>query len=302
MSTQSLTSISLLITAWKEPVSVGRNLETVLKNKLDLEIVVVAPDSETRKAAQVIFETNNFTNFQIFTDPQSGKPNAINLALEKIKSDWLICTDGDIVLYPDSIHILVNQIKRIKSNYGAISARPISIDSKDNFWGYIGNLLADSADVKRSQSDNYFVSGYLCAYNKSKIKPLPADTLVDDAQFSIQVLKQNLDIEYIPKSLVGVKYPTNLSDWLIQKRRSAGGYRELSGEIKNLSLQPTQRSFYNELEFIFYPFQYAKNFQQLVFSLGLYPLRLLLWILIFKDGVWKPAKPWQRVESTKIME
>jgi poly-beta-1,6-N-acetyl-D-glucosamine synthase len=302
MSSQNYPTISLLITAWKEPISVARNVQIVLSNKLDIEIVLVAPDIETQKATRDVFVANNFTNFQIIIDPQTGKPNAINLALEKTKSDWIICTDGDIVLYPDSIPTLVQHIQNLEQNYGAISARPISIDSKNNFWGYIGHLLADSANVKRSQASNYFVSGYLCAYDRSKIKPLPASTLVDDAQFSIQILEQNLDIKYLQNSKVGVKYPTNLKDWLIQKRRSAGGYRELKDQIKKLNLQATQRNLVNELEFIFYPLQYAQTFQQIIYSLGLYPLRLLLWILIFKDGIIKPKKSWVRVESTKIVE
>jgi cellulose synthase/poly-beta-1,6-N-acetylglucosamine synthase-like glycosyltransferase len=301
MSPQASKSISLLITAWKEPVSVARNVQTVLNNKLDVEIVLVAPDLETQNAARNVFETNKFDNFQIITDPQTGKPNAINLALEQIKSDWIICTDGDVILYPDSLPALTHQIQNIEPNYGAVSARPMSIDSKGNFWGYIGHLLADSADVKRSQVSNYFVSGYLCAYNRSKMKPLPTATLVDDAQFSIQILEQSLDIKYLSQSIVGVKYPTNLKDWLIQKRRSAGGYRELKDQIKELNLQSTQRSFINELEFIFYPLHYAQNLKELVYSIGLYPLRLLLWILIFKDGIWTPKKAWERVESTKIV-
>jgi cellulose synthase/poly-beta-1,6-N-acetylglucosamine synthase-like glycosyltransferase len=302
MSSQKLLTISLLITAWKEPISVARNLQIVFDNKLDLEMIVVAPDVETQDAARKVFEANKFSNFKIIADPQTGKPNAINLALEQIKSDWIICTDGDVVLYPDSIPTLVSQIQKLEPNYGAISARPNSIDTKDNFWGYIGHLLADSAHVKRSTSSNYFVSGYLCAYQKSKIKPLPTNTLVDDAQFSIQILEQNLNINYLPNSFVGIKYPTNLGDWLIQKRRSAGGYRELKDQIKQLNLYSTQRSFFNELEFILYPIQYATNFREVIYSLGLYPLRLLLWVLVFVDGVIKPKKTWQRVESTKIVD
>jgi cellulose synthase/poly-beta-1,6-N-acetylglucosamine synthase-like glycosyltransferase len=297
-----MVAISLLITAWKEPVSVARNIQTILDNKLDIKIILVAPDIKTQTSAKAVFVSNNYTNFQIITDPQTGKPNAINLALAQIKSDWIICTDGDVVLYADSIPSLVYEIQKIEENYGALSSRPISIDSKVNFWGYIGHLLADSAHDKRSKSSNYFVSGYLCAYNKSKIKPLPASTLVDDAQFSIQILEQNLDIKYLPQSLVGVKYPTNLHDWLIQKRRSAGGYRELKKQIQSLNLHSTQRSFWNELSFIFYPIQYATNVRELLYSIRLYPIRLLLWVLIFKDGIWKPVRPWERVESTKIVE
>jgi poly-beta-1,6-N-acetyl-D-glucosamine synthase len=309
-------SISLLITAWKESISVARNIQTILNGNLNIEIILVAPDIETQDSARKIFEVNNFISFQIIIDPQTGKPNAINLALEKIESDWIICTDGDIVLFPDSIPALIKEIHNLElqqenpcqvcdqrePSTGAISARPISIDSKNNFWGYVGHLLADSAHVKRSCSANYFVSGYLCAYKKSKIKKLPIETLVDDAQFSIQILEQNLDIKYVSKSLVGVKYPTNFGDWMIQKRRSAGGYRELDQQIKSLNLNSTQRSFKNELSFIFYPIKYANNSKELIYSFGLYPLRLLLWIFIFKDRFIKPNKPWERVESTKIIE
>ena len=302
-------SFTLLITAWREPLSVSFLLETVLNPKYnnlvsDLKILLVCPDIETKKSALEIVQKYNFLDFSHLQDPAQGKPTALNLAFEKIDTDWVICTDGDVFLSPDAIPELIDCIKN--PNVKAVSGRPVSCDSKANFWGYIGHLLADAADQKRTQmstqAKSYFVSGYLCGYELKSISKLNPKTLVDDAQLTLQVLAARGDIGYARDAIVNIKYPTNLPDWIIQKRRSAGGYRELQAQIKSLGLQKQQRSLWNELKFLFFPIKYAKKPLDFWFSLLLYPLRGLLWIIITFDSLTDSQSQknlWQRVESTK---
>src|SRR3989344_2846897 len=89
-------------------------------------------------------------------------------------------------------------------------------------------------------------------------------------------------------------------DWIIQKKRSAGGYQQISKYFKN---PPIMRSFSKEIINGWYkPLKYASNTKEFIWSLALYPARLYLWLKIFMDinnkhfnllDIWKP------VESTK---
>ena len=305
-------SIAILITAFKEP-SVEYLLDTILNPDFNnwqsnWQLWVSAPDESTR---QLSIDTANKWQvpISILADKGIGKPSALNLALETIDCDWLICTDGDVFLKPNSIRFLVQKItnnldftNNYGAKYGAVSGRPVSNDSKDNFFGYIGYLLADAAHYKRFLNSevgkSYFVSGYLVAYNKPKLQPLDPKTLVDDAQFSMQLINQGLSIGYEPKAQVMIKYPINYTDWIAQKRRSAGGYNELKN-IKHQNRKIEIRSFWSEVKFVFFPIKYASNPRELVFSLMLYPLRLWLWLVIFWDTKTNKTNLWVRVESTK---
>jgi hypothetical protein len=96
-----------------------------------------------------------------------------------------------------------------------------------------------------------------------------------------------------------VKYTTTFKDWIKQKRRSAGGYHQLSKYFKN---PPRMRSA--KLEMIkgpAYALGYAKNLVELFWSLVLFPARVYLWFLTFYDRIAKKSfkQIWQRVETTK---
>ncbi|MDD4354251.1 MAG: glycosyltransferase family 2 protein, partial [Candidatus Nanoarchaeia archaeon] len=128
---------------------------------------------------------------------------------------------------------------------------------------------------------------------------LTPNLLSEDAYMSQFVWDKGFDTEYIPESKVYVKYPTNLKDWIKQKRRSAGGYPQLKKYFKKTS---NMRSFSSEaIKGPFYAITYAKNSKELFWSLILFPIRLYLWILTFYDKITKKnfKQIWQRIESTK---
>jgi poly-beta-1,6-N-acetyl-D-glucosamine synthase len=302
-----MTKISILITAFKEP-SVAKLLDTIFDpnfNNFSQDIIVYlsAPDNETRQIAEnTASNWNRLSNLVFLSDLGQGKPSALNFAFQQIDSDWIICTDGDVYLETNAIFELINSINFATSEVGAISGRPKSSDSKSSFWGYIGNLLADVAHQKRYnlsiKGESYFASGYLVAYKKNLLVPLDPNTLIDDAQFSSQILNQGMKIGYEPKAIVRIKYPNSLSDWIKQKRRSAGGYRELKKDFPKLS-KSKNRSFFGELKYVLFPFVYATNFVELVYSCLLFPLRLYLWIVIWYDSFVGTKNLWVRVDSTK---
>jgi cellulose synthase/poly-beta-1,6-N-acetylglucosamine synthase-like glycosyltransferase len=300
---------TLLITAWKEPETVKQNLENVLrpesKNLLsEMEILLVAPDQETYQAAQETVNSFGFEGFRYIQDQKAGKPAALNLGIRNAKGEIIIAMDGDVIIAKDSLQPLVEYLNN--SKYGAVSGRPVSADLKTSLLGYWGNLLADAIHSKRlknmQQGYSYFVSGYLYAFVNFKNLQIPADTLSDDAWISLEIMRRGMEIAYSPNSLVYVKYPKTLKDWYKQKRRSAGGYMQLSSFYKNRKFNLPKRSLLQEIKFFAFPLTYPKSFRQFLYSLALYPARLILWMLIIYDklkGNQTVSKLWPRIETTK---
>jgi cellulose synthase/poly-beta-1,6-N-acetylglucosamine synthase-like glycosyltransferase len=313
--------ISILSTAMREAKTIGHGLETLVKGfKGEYEILVSIPDDETfdalmAKARELGIE-NKIKRSQVSLDGKPrGKPFELNALMDEAKGDIWVCVDiGDSYYKEDAIEKILKHFE--DSAVFAVTGRPMSGDLKNTMMGYYGHLLADAAHHKRTvdltsdpqgnslkfvKKRPFFpVSGYLFAMRKSDIRS-PKDALAEDGYFSYAIFNMGGKIQYEPEAIVYVMYPKNLKDYFKQKKRSTGGYMQL-WEYGVVKPETKTRSFWRELEYFWFPIQYAKNIKEFFWSLMLYPIRLWLWIQIYwerkiikKDFV----RTWVRVESTK---
>jgi len=313
--------LSIIITASKEPQTIGKALTMLLDSSLsylknDFEVITVIPDQETQIAAEKLITIKYpGINWIKIKDPGKGKPVALNLAFQKAKGDYILLSDGDVYCDTEVIPLLMEHFKN--KSIGGVTGRPKAVEQKTTFWGYIGNLLADAAHHKRmttmgknrsghsaklisSQPDFFVLSGYISLIKNLKLS-IPEDCLVDDAYISYRLINKGFKLAYEPKALVYVKYPTHITDWFAQKARSVGGYMQLwkYGVVKE---ENKVRNFWKELEYFWFPIKYASNFRELCWSLMLYPLRFYLWLrILFEQKVLKKEfyQTWVRIESTK---
>ncbi len=311
--------ISVIITSWKEPNTIGKCIQCIADEKYSgiqrpFEILQLSPDKETleegiKAAKKLGLSDSEYIQIQ---DPKKGKPFALKLALKEAKGDILIFTDGDTYFDKDSVKYLLQPFE--DSEVYGVSGRPVSSDSKENMMGYWGNLLSDSGNHRRTKlmekveskeyhksKKNFFpMSGYIMATRKLDID-IPEDVLSDDAYISYSIRNMGKEIAYAPKAKCYVRYPKTIQDYYKQKVRSIGGFIQLKkyGIFKK---DKQSRSFLIELPYAFFVLRYPKNFKEFIWSLMLFPVRLLTWLRIYwerfiikKDF----TNTWVRVESTK---
>jgi cellulose synthase/poly-beta-1,6-N-acetylglucosamine synthase-like glycosyltransferase len=128
---------------------------------------------------------------------------------------------------------------------------------------------------------------------------MPEDTLSDDAYNSHLVKNKGYRIDYSENSLVFIKYPSSFSDWIKQKKRSAGGYNQIKYIFKEKHID---RSLTKESAGIFQVLKYPKTPREFLWTIELVFARIYLWMLIFWDINIKKkefSKVWVRIESTK---
>lgn len=306
--------ISIIVNAWKEEKTIGKCINSMVNpewNSYDgkIEIIIACPDEPTWIAAKKKAEEFNFTNIIWLKDPQKGKPYALKLALKKAHGEYLILTDGDTYWGKDVIKLVADKLQTDK--IGGVTGRPISLEDRNTFMGYLSHLFVDAAHYKRlkvmhEKNQFYVLSGYMLGMRNLKISP-PVNCLIEDAYFSYALFDKGYKLAYEPEAKVYVKYAKNLSDWYKQKLRSVGGNVQLSEydvaySKSTRSKKPTQRSVFEELRYFWYPISYAKNVREFFWSLAMYPLRLWLWIRIYYERKIKKkdfSKTWVRIESTK---
>jgi len=291
--------ISIIITAYKEEKTIGKAIESIVNNNLkNYEIIVTAPDDETLNVAKSYQKKNK--RVKLLRDLGKGKPAALNQAVAKAKGEILVLTDGDIYLDENSLKPLLKPLER--KEIGAVSGNPISLNPKNTLFGYWAYWLTKVASDRRIDSvknnKQFFCSGYLFAIRKSLFPHLPEDLLSEDGYISNNIYEKGYLIDYSKESYAYIKYPTNFSDWIIQKKRSAGGYNQ----IKKLT-NKEMRSFKKEsIGGLFYFFKYTKNFKEFLWLIELFLARIYLWFVIYQDiNIKKKSHKeiWKRVESTK---
>lgn len=290
--------ISIIITSYKEPNTIGKAIESILKNNLkNYEVLVTAPDKETLDAAKKYSKENK--NIKLIKDFGKGKPLALNLAVSKAKGGIIIFTDGDVYIKENSINLLLEHFKN--KQVGAVSGNPVSLNSKNNMLGFWAYVLTNIANERRKKAimlgKRFFCSGYLFAIRKKLFPILPEELLSEDGFISHKVYEQGYSLGYSEKSEVYIKYPTNIRDWIIQKKRSAGGYNQIQKLIK-IEI----RSFKKESMGAFGLLKYPSNLKEFSWMILLFLMRVYLWVLIYKEiNLQKKSHKsiWKRVETTK---
>ena len=301
--------ISVLIAAYKEPRTISKAVDSFLKqlkqlqkeNKLKWEILLIAPDKETLDVMKSY--SKKYKNIKTFKDPRKGKPVALNILFKKAKGNIFILSDGDVYIGKNAVKELLKQFKDPK--IGAVTGRPKSLSSKKKMLGYWSHLLTDVGAHKtrllRTKKNQFIlVSGYLFAMRKLFTK-IPEDALSDDAVMAHMIWKKGYKIGYAPKAEVYVKYPTTFDDWILQKRRSTGGYNQIEYYFKN---PPRMRTFWKEVLYgSLWVWFYPKTMKEMWYTLMLFPAKLYLWYKIKKEVKQDQTKTlleiWKPIESTK---
>ncbi len=291
--------LSIIITSFKEPKTIGRAIEHIIHQNIseEYELIVSAPDKETLEVAQSYQEKNK--KIVLFQDPGKGKSYAINLLFEKLKGNIIILTDGDVYVSNDSINKIVDLFN--DSQVGCVTGRPVSVENKNYLLGYWSHMLCDAAHLlrlKRHTKHEFLeCSGYFWAFRNNVIKEFPLD-VAEDSIVPVIFWKKGYTIKYSPESKVFVSYPKNFSDYMKQKKRTIKSHEKIQKYVKN---PPQMKTFFNELSGMIDVFRYSKNYKEFFYSFLAIPFRGYLWLIAYKEFLLKKEyqDAWERVESTK---
>lgn len=302
--------ITIVIPSYKEPKTIGRTIKCVADRQYtgyegDFEIIQVSVDKETLDAGMEAAKQLKLKigqEYKQIVDPHKGKPYALTLAFKEAKGEILVISDGDIYYDKGALGLLVKPLLQDKT-IGGTSGQPISADPKDNMMGYWGHLLTAAAHDKRTKDSEFPLSGYAMAF-RNLHQEIDPKSLVEDAYISYMMLNAGYTLKYVPEAKVWVNFPQNLRDYFKQKTRSLGGFAPLNkDEVVKNKKHKKQRTFVQELSYMFFPLQYAKSPRELIWSLALYPTRLWTWWLIvlknWRERNNKDIVAWERIESTK---
>jgi len=294
--------ISVIITAFKEPGTIGKAIESFVNQKIKekYELIVSAPDEETLDVARKYIKKNK--KIKLFKDPGKGKSYALNLLLSRVKGNIIILSDGDVYVSENSVSEILKKFE--DSKVGCITGKPVPVENRKTKYGYWANFLFDSAHrlrKKLSEEGKFFeCSGYLWAFRNKIIKSFPLD-VAEDSIIPYFFWEKGYKISYAENALVYVKNVNNWEEWISQKLRTSRAHETLDKYV-DTKKTPRTKTFLNEVKGAFSLFYFMKNLNEIFWTAELVFARLYIWILVFLDVYIKKKyhkDNWTRVESTK---
>jgi len=282
--------IYIIITSYNEPITTEKTINQILDSNIkeDYKIIVSDPFPEIKDFIQKKFKDK----VEFFLDPGEGKSTALNIIFNNIRSnnpnDIIFSTDGDVFLDKNAINEILKQFKDKK--VGCVSGRPVSINSRNTMFGYLSHFLFDVGAHQISRKKNYeknkFLecSGYLFAFRNNIINEIPID-VAEDSIIPYYFYKKGYKIGYAENAKVYVKNPTNLKDFIKQRKRTADAHTKLTKYAPDF---PKVKSFKGEIieggiKGFFEIFSYPKNLKEFFWTIAIFPIRLYIWLRLFYD-------------------
>lgn len=156
------------------------------KDKLTITFVSDGSEDETN----AILEADSSIK-SVCYQPRQGKPTALNKGIEAQNSEIVVFTDARQTIAPSAIKRIVARL--LSEQVGAVSGEIVHYGNDSKVAKDVGLYWRYEKWIRAAES-RYFavpgVSGALYAMRRKDVKTIPSDTLLDDFEIPIQVLRQ----------------------------------------------------------------------------------------------------------------
>ncbi|NJL97185.1 glycosyltransferase [Candidatus Gracilibacteria bacterium] len=216
--------VSILIACYNEEQSIQRTIQSVLDSTYkNIEIVVINDGSKdkTLNILQSNFSKNH--KVQIISLLNGGKAKAINRGLKIVKGEFVLSIDADTLIYPDTLSNLLSQFN---PQTGAVAGN-IQVGNDANLLTKnqrLEYILGQNFDKIAFQTINSImvIPGALGMWRLEAIKQsggYQTDTLAEDADLTIRLIKNGWKIKYTKNALAITEAPDNISSFIKQRVR-----------------------------------------------------------------------------------
>ncbi len=221
--------VSIIVPAFNEAIHVVRNVQNLLKCDYPYFEIVFVDDGSNDKTYSLVKEAfQNNSMIRVFTKPNGGKSSALNFGIEKSQGKILVCIDADTQLQKDAVSQLISSFteERIAAVAGNVKAgNEVNFISK---WQSIEYITSQNFDRRAFDLMNAItvIPGAIGAFRKDallKAGGFSSDTLAEDCDLTIQLLRQGYKIKYNDKAIAFTEVPETIKMFIKQRFRWSFG-------------------------------------------------------------------------------
>ncbi|VAW92011.1 Glycosyl transferase, group 2 family [hydrothermal vent metagenome] len=220
--------LSIVIPVYNEKNNIEEKIKNIKsldypKNKIEIILVSDGSDDGTQK----IFNNDDRVTFLSY-EKRQGKPSALNFAVKHVATDIIVFTDIRQAIDKYAVKFLVKRL--MIPGVGAVSGELCHKPSKSNIGKNVGLYWLYEKWIRKSESrfnSTAGVTGALYAIHTSDYVPLNKDTLLDDFEVPIQLVKNKQRVVLESQAKI---YDTSQEDIAGEKKRKI---RTLTGNFQS---------------------------------------------------------------------
>ena len=144
--------------------------------------------------------------------------------MKDIKDGIFVLEAADTLPEDGSINKLLRPFKN--PSVVAVGGRPVPMNNPKNFFGFVSQMIWN-LHHRVSMYKRVKLSGEFCAFRAKLVNKVPHDIMVDDAFIESVIRQQGYKVIYVPDSVVYMRGPENILDFMNQRSRVHEGYFQI---------------------------------------------------------------------------
>jgi cellulose synthase/poly-beta-1,6-N-acetylglucosamine synthase-like glycosyltransferase/peptidoglycan/xylan/chitin deacetylase (PgdA/CDA1 family) len=225
--------VSIIVPAYNEEVNAVSSLNNLLKqNYPNFNIIFVDDGSKDETYKRVCDALSGNEKMRIFTKPNGGKASALNFGIGQTDAEYVVCIDADTKLYPNAVSLMMLHFldKNNNRNIGSVAGN-VKVGNQINLltkWQAIEYITSQNFDRLAFANINAItvVPGAIGAFKKAAIEEaggFTTDTLAEDCDLTIRILKAGYTIENENKAIAMTEAPEKTKQFIKQRTRWSFG-------------------------------------------------------------------------------
>jgi biofilm PGA synthesis N-glycosyltransferase PgaC len=225
-----LTQISIGVCCYNEEKNIANLLENLINHQKlqpESEILVVCSGC-TDSTEQIVREYGDRDSRieLIIEEERKGKASALNKILERYNGEYLFLIPGDVLPAKYCLPLLLDLLAS-SHEIGVACAKAVPVNGEIGFIGYLSHLMWRMHHRTLSYLDdltlNTHVTGELMVMRRI-IQRIPIDVINEDAYIGLVATSKNFRARYCDDAVVFLKAPSNILDFIKQRRRVIYGH------------------------------------------------------------------------------
>ncbi|OJF11013.1 glycosyltransferase [Couchioplanes caeruleus] len=203
--------VSVIVPAHNEAANIVATVESLLANDYpDMEIVVVDDGSTDDTAALV--EALDRPDVRVLRRTNLGKAAALRTGVAEARHDILVLIDGDTIVEPDTIELLVRRFADAGVGAVAGNAKVANRTGVIGRWQHVEYVVAFNLDRRVFETAGCMmtVPGALGAFRRAALEAaggFDTDTLAEDTDITMAICRAGWRVVYDDKACAWTEAP-----------------------------------------------------------------------------------------------
>ncbi|MCW3818860.1 bifunctional polysaccharide deacetylase/glycosyltransferase family 2 protein [Micromonospora sp. DR5-3] len=215
--------VSVIVPAYNEAANIAATVRSLVASAYPTLEVIVVDDGSTDGTADIV-ERMRLRGVRVIRQANAGKPAALNTGIRAARADLLVLVDGDTVFQPDTVYRLVQGFA--DPRVGAISGNTKVANRRRLLgrWQHLEYVIGFNLDRRMYDVLECMptIPGAIGAFRRQvllAVGGVPADTLAEDTDLTMQVLRAGWRVGYEESAIAWTEAPSSLRQLWRQRYR-----------------------------------------------------------------------------------